>query len=59
MTGDGAAARLDNIAIVVDDLEKAKAFFGALGMELRERRRWEAARSTASSGWTACEPPSR
>lgn len=34
MTGDGAAARLDNIAIVVDDLEKAKAFFGALGMEL-------------------------
>ncbi|EXG82857.1 VOC family protein [Cryptosporangium arvum] len=26
--------RLDNVAIVVDDLEAAKAFFGALGLEL-------------------------
>jgi catechol 2,3-dioxygenase-like lactoylglutathione lyase family enzyme len=32
--GAGAIQRLDNIAIVVDDLEAAKAFFAALGLEL-------------------------
>ncbi len=30
----GALQRLDNIAIVVDDLPTAKAFFTELGMEL-------------------------
>ncbi|GAA0239704.1 VOC family protein [Cryptosporangium japonicum] len=29
----GALRRLDNVAIVVDDLEAATAFFGALGLE--------------------------
>lgn len=30
----GALQRMDNIAIVVDDLDEAKAFFAELGMEL-------------------------
>ncbi len=35
MTGTrGTIQRLDNIAIVVDDLEAAKAFFAELGLEL-------------------------
>lgn len=33
-TARGAVQRLDNIAIVVDDLAAAKAFFAALGLEL-------------------------
>ncbi|MFD0313607.1 VOC family protein [Streptomyces flavalbus] len=32
--GGGAIRRLDNVAIVVDDLPAAKAFFAALGLEL-------------------------
>jgi catechol 2,3-dioxygenase-like lactoylglutathione lyase family enzyme len=32
--GPGTIQRLDNIAIVVDDLAAAKAFFAALGLEL-------------------------
>ena len=31
--------RMDNVLIVVDELEAAKAFFLDLGMELRARRR--------------------
>jgi catechol 2,3-dioxygenase-like lactoylglutathione lyase family enzyme len=30
--------RMDNVLIVVDDLAATKAFFVALGMELRARR---------------------
>lgn len=33
-TGRGAVQRMDNVAIVVDDLAAAKAFFGELGLEL-------------------------
>ncbi len=32
--GDMALQRMDNVLIVVDDLEAAKAFFAELGMEL-------------------------
>jgi catechol 2,3-dioxygenase-like lactoylglutathione lyase family enzyme len=32
--GRGTTLRMDNIAIVVDDLEAAKAFFAELGLEL-------------------------
>lgn len=32
--GRGTIQRMDNIAVVVDDLEAAKAFFTALGLEL-------------------------
>ncbi|MFC7531656.1 VOC family protein [Actinoplanes sp. GCM10030250] len=34
MDGSGTIQRMDNIAIVVDDLAAAKAFFAALGLEL-------------------------
>jgi catechol 2,3-dioxygenase-like lactoylglutathione lyase family enzyme len=34
MLGDMALQRMDNVLIVVDDLEAAKAFFAELGMEL-------------------------
>ncbi len=30
--------RMDNVLIVVEDFEAAKALFGALGMELEARR---------------------
>src|SRR4029079_14832808 len=33
-SGDMALKRMDNVLIVVDDLEAAKAFFTELGMEL-------------------------
>jgi catechol 2,3-dioxygenase-like lactoylglutathione lyase family enzyme len=33
-SGDMAIQRMDNVLIVVDDLEAAKAFFAELGMEL-------------------------
>ncbi|MBM7774810.1 catechol 2,3-dioxygenase-like lactoylglutathione lyase family enzyme [Actinokineospora baliensis] len=33
-TRRGSIQRLDNIAVVVDDFEAAKAFFGELGLEL-------------------------
>jgi catechol 2,3-dioxygenase-like lactoylglutathione lyase family enzyme len=34
MTGKGKLLRMDNVLIVVNDLEAAKAFFTDLGMEL-------------------------
>src|SRR3954469_19885507 len=34
MTGKSKLLRMDNVLIVVDDLEAAKAFFVELGMEL-------------------------
>lgn len=34
LVGDVAIQRLDNVLVVVDDLEAAKAFFVALGMDL-------------------------
>jgi catechol 2,3-dioxygenase-like lactoylglutathione lyase family enzyme len=34
MTAKGKLLRMDNVLIVVDDLEAAKAFFAELGMEL-------------------------
>src|SRR4051812_30948728 len=34
MLGDMTLQRMDNVLIVVDDLEAAKAFFAELGMEL-------------------------
>ena len=36
-----ALQRMDNVLIVVDDLEAAKAFFGELGMELEGEMRLE------------------
>ena len=33
-SGDMTIQRMDNVLIVVDDLEAAKAFFAELGMEL-------------------------
>ena len=39
--------RMDNVLIVVDDLEAAKAFFAELGMELEGERRSRARRSIA------------
>ena len=40
-----AIQRMDNVLIVVDDLEAAKAFFAELGMELEGETPVEAARS--------------
>ncbi len=37
MVGDMAVQRMDNVAIVVDDLDAAVAFFTELGMELEGR----------------------
>jgi hypothetical protein len=34
ISGDMTIQRMDNVLIVVDDLEAAKAFFAELGMEL-------------------------
>jgi catechol 2,3-dioxygenase-like lactoylglutathione lyase family enzyme len=34
MLGDMPIQRMDNVAIVVEDLEAATAFFGELGLEL-------------------------
>lgn len=36
-----AIKRMDNVLIVVEDLERAKAFFAALGMELENETRVE------------------
>jgi catechol 2,3-dioxygenase-like lactoylglutathione lyase family enzyme len=36
-----AVLRMDNVAIVVDDLDKAVAFFAELGMELEDKARIE------------------
>jgi len=37
MLGDMAIQRMDNVAIVVDDLDAAVAFFAELGLELEGR----------------------
>jgi catechol 2,3-dioxygenase-like lactoylglutathione lyase family enzyme len=44
--------RMDNVLIVVDDLEAAKAFFAELGMELEGEAPVEGRWWTASSGST-------
>jgi catechol 2,3-dioxygenase-like lactoylglutathione lyase family enzyme len=50
--------RMDNVLIVVEDLEAAKAFFGELGMELEGETQVEGPWWTASSGLTASVPTS-
>ena len=50
--------RMDNVLIVVEDLEAAKAFFVELGMELEGQTRSRGRRWTASSGSTASVPTS-
>ena len=42
-SGDMTLQRMDNVLIVVDDLEAAKAFFAELGMELEGETQVEAA----------------
>ena len=37
MTAKNKLLRMDNVLIVVDDLEAAKAFFAELGMELEDQ----------------------
>ena len=44
--------RMDNVLIVVDDLEAAKAFFAELGMELEGETQVEGLGWTVSSGLT-------
>ncbi len=51
--------RMDNVLIVVDDLEAAKAFFAELGMELEGETTLEGTGWTASSGSMACVLTSR
>ena len=41
MLGDMAIQRMDNVAIVVDDLDAAVAFFTELGLELEKSGRRE------------------
>jgi catechol 2,3-dioxygenase-like lactoylglutathione lyase family enzyme len=41
MLGDMTIQRMDNVAIVVEDLDAAVAFFTALGMELEGKRQVE------------------
>jgi catechol 2,3-dioxygenase-like lactoylglutathione lyase family enzyme len=41
MLGDMAIQRMDNVAIVVDDLDAAVAFFAELGMELEGKAQIE------------------
>lgn len=41
MLGDMAVLRMDNVAIVVDDLDAAVAFFTELGMELENKAQIE------------------
>ncbi len=51
--------RMDNVLIVVEDLEAAKAFFAELGMELEgERRRSKGLGWTRPSGSTTSVPTS-
>ncbi len=54
-----AIQRLDNVAVVVDDLDAAVAFFAELGMELENRMTIEGGGRSASSGSTACGRRSR
>jgi catechol 2,3-dioxygenase-like lactoylglutathione lyase family enzyme len=53
-----AIQRMDNVLIVVEDLDAAKAFFAELGMELVGETTVEGLGSTASSGSTASAPRS-
>ena len=50
--------RMDNVLIVVNDLEAAKAFFAELGMELEGEAPVEGRWWTASSGSTTSVPTS-
>jgi catechol 2,3-dioxygenase-like lactoylglutathione lyase family enzyme len=50
---------MDNVAIVVDDLDAAVAFFTELGMGLEGRGRSKASSRTAPSAWTASGARSR
>ena len=59
MVGDMTIQRMDNVAIVVDDLDAAVAFFTELGMELEGRRRSKACLRTAPSDSTASGARSR
>ena len=59
MLGDMTIQRMDNVAIVVDDLDAAVAFFTELGMELEGKRRSKASRRTAPSDSTASGATSR
>ena len=51
--------RMDNVLIVVDDLEAAKAFFVELGMELEGETTVEGPRWIVSSDFGTSELPSR
>ena len=51
--------RMDNILLVVDDLEAAKAFFFELGLELEGETTVEAPRSIVSSAFRTSVLPSR
>ena len=50
--------RMDNVLIVVEDLEAAKAFFAELGMELEGETTVEDLGSTRPSGSTTSVPTS-
>ena len=51
--------RMDNVAIVVDDLDAAVAFFTELGMDWKARGRWKAFGRTAPSDSTPSGATSR
>jgi hypothetical protein len=51
--------RMDNVLIVVEDLEAAKAFFAELGMELEGETLVEGPWVDATVGSTASVPTSR
>jgi catechol 2,3-dioxygenase-like lactoylglutathione lyase family enzyme len=59
MLADMTIQRMDNVAIVVDDVDAAVAFFTELGMELEGRGRSRAFGRTAPSAWTASGARSR
>ena len=56
--GDVTIRRMDNVLIVVDDLEAAKAFFAELGMELEGETTVEGPGRAAPSGSTTSVPTS-
>ena len=55
-SGDMTLQRMDNVLIVVDDLEAAKAFFAELGMELEGEITVEGPWVDQPSGSTASVP---
>ena len=59
MLADMAIQRMDNVAIVVEDLDAAVAFFTELGMELEGKGQVEGLSRTAPSAWTASGARSR